>query len=59
MDSYLNSLPLLPEDSKVIRASGLVTCDICGKIYYKHEHFAYPSREGSVVKACDGVYLHL
>lgn len=60
-DSYIGKLPVLPEGAKVIRASGNVICEKCGKIYYNHKAFAYPTRMGTVMQSCEdpNLFYHL
>lgn len=55
----LETLPLLPENAIVNRASGDYKCEICGKIFYNHPQYAYPSLMNSVILGCDGIYYHL
>lgn len=55
----LDTLPLLPDDVEVHRASGLYVCEVCNKQLHNHPKFAYPSRMNCVVLGCDGVYYHL
>jgi hypothetical protein len=51
--------PPLPDNAEVLRASGLVTCDVCGKLLYDHPQYDYPGGHGSVIKACNGEFYHL
>lgn len=50
---------ILPKGAEVVRASGDCLCEQCGKPYYEHPTFAYPSLMGHCVQACDGRFLHL
>lgn len=54
-----NNCPILSTDAEVLRASGLVQCEICGQTLYRHPTYAYPTGMGHVVRGCDGKYYHL
>ena len=49
---------VLPNDAEVVRVSGTVPCDACGKPLRDHESFAYPTGMRHVFRDCNGVYCH-
>ena len=50
---------ILPKDAVVIRASGMMVCTICERLFYDHEMFWYPSGMGHAHRLCDGTFVHL
>lgn len=49
----------LPDEAKVLRASGRCVCEICGKIFYEHPEYNYPGFTYGPVLGCDGIFYHL
>lgn len=50
---------VLPEGVEVIRASGAVVCEKCGKKLQEHRKFSYPTGMRHCVRGCDGRFYHL
>lgn len=58
-DEYGSYSRFLLDRYAVKRASGLCICEICGKDFYSHPKYRYPTNTNGAARACNGEYLHL
>lgn len=49
---------VLPDDAEVFRVGSDLECEVCGKKFYQHPTFAYPSGMRHVFLDCNGVFVH-